>query len=385
MTQNIEVKGNSWLTWTELHHCAVSGSVAECSRLIEDFPEDVNVEVDTDFNPYNNLQLPKYGKMSPLELSMHSENIFVMEILANYSSFRTIEKCLAGIRNISTKNILVRGVLTQLREKHKDVQYGKLIATCENVIVIYTTDQLVDACSKIAGIKTTYKNTNGFDQDNETAIDFELDMKVPGLSIEENAQMKDVVDANSDTLWKNHENLNGIRISAVRTTGGKASRDNCIVLCCKFKGFLTEKEEEFPRSLRCKDIFFPVDVREEHIVLLTSQPSDKLEPLACGGRIIGSCADNKVWGTIGPFVELPYQETGFLTCAHVLDNNPAFGVLSGRNHLVYQPKKDSNADYLCGEVVKMAFKPSENPSIDAAVVKITSALRIPESINFVSF
>ncbi|XP_021347182.1 uncharacterized protein LOC110446384 [Mizuhopecten yessoensis] len=384
MTQNIEVKGNSWSTWTELHLCAVSGSETECSRLIEDFLEDVNVEVDTDIHPYTNLQLPKYGKMTPLELAMHSENISVLEILAKYSSFRTIEKGLAGIRTISTKNIIVRGILTQLLEKHEDVQYGKLIATGENVIVIYTTDQLDDVCSKIAGIKTIYKNTNGFDQDNARAIDFELDMQVHGLSKEENALMKYVVDANSDTLWRNHENLNGIRISAVRTTGGKAFRDNCIVLCCKFKGFLTEKEEEFPRFLRCKGICFPVDVREEYIILLTSHPSDKLEPLACGGLIVGSCADNKVCGTIGPFVALPNQETGFITCAHVLDSNPAFGVQSGRNHLVYQPEKDSNEDFLCGEVVKMAFKPSADPSIDAAVVKITSALRIPRSINFVS-
>ncbi|XP_021359547.1 uncharacterized protein LOC110454394 [Mizuhopecten yessoensis] len=383
MTQNIEVKGIHWSTWTKLHHCAVSGSEAECSRLIEDFPKDVNVEVDTDIHPYTNLQLPKYGKMTPLELAMHSENIPVLNILAKYSSFRTIDKCLAGVRTISTKTILVRGILTQLLEKHEDVQYGKLIATGENVIVIYTTDQLDDACSKIAGIQTIYKNANGFDQDNERAIDFELDMEVPGLSKEENERMKDVVDANSDTLWRNHENLNGIRISAVRTTGGKAFRDNCIVLCCKFKGFLTEKEEEFPRVLRCKDICFPVDVREEYIVL-TSQPSDKLKPLACGGIITGSCVDNKVCGTIGPFVELPNQKTGFITCAHVLDNNPAFGVQSGRNHIVYQPQKDSNADSLCGEVVKMTFKPSADPSIDAAVVKITSALRIPRSINFVS-
>ncbi|XP_033725369.1 uncharacterized protein LOC117315330 [Pecten maximus] len=370
-------------SWTELHHCAVRGSAEECSILIEHLHSDVDTEIDSTFNPYSDLDLPKHRNVTPLELAMYSGNVSVLEVIAKYSSFTSIEKCLADSPSTEIHNILVRGILDQLLCKHKDVQYGKLIATGENVIVLYTdNDQNQGECFRTAGIRTMYRSTKGFDKDNERAIDFELDMEEPGLSRDENALMQYVVRANSDSLWNCHKNLNGIRISAVRTRGGKALREDCIVLCCKFKGFLSGDEDEFPRILKCAGICFPVDVREDHTVSLANNPSDMLEPLACGGRISGSCKANRVYGTIGPFVQLPDQETGFITCAHIIDNNPRFGVVQDHNHLIYQPERST--DYLCGEVVKMAFKPSSYPSMDAAIVKVTAESRIPRSINFVA-
>ncbi|XP_033725304.1 uncharacterized protein LOC117315266 [Pecten maximus] len=368
-------------TWTKLQHYAVHGSAAECYSLIESSPKDVDIEVDSAFHPYPDLHLPKKVNMTPLQLAMYSGDKSAMEILARHFSFTSIEQCLAGSSDTVIRDILVRGILYQLRQNHEDVQYGNLIQTGENVIVIHTNnDKHNDTFPKTAGITTIWKDTKRCDQDNEKSIDYELNMMTSGLSQEENDRMRNVVRAYSDSLWKNHENLNGIHLSAVRTTNGTATAENCIVLFCKFKGFLSGEEEPFPKSLRCAEVCFPVDVRENQTVRSANSPSDRLEPLACGGRIQGSCKANNVYGTIGPFVKLSDQEKGFITCAHVIDNNPSFGVVKNHNHLVYQPEKDD----LCGEVVKMAFKPSSYPSMDAAVVKITPEVRIPQSIDFVS-
>ncbi|XP_069102696.1 uncharacterized protein [Argopecten irradians] len=369
--------------WPDLHHCAVNGSPWECSKLIEQSHDDIDTEVDTNSNPYTEFNIPANRKMTPLQLAFHAENISVLDVLVKFSSLDTIEACLSEYPKTKIHNILVKRIAEYLSVDPEDVQYGKLIETDENVLVIYTDEDYHEGTLfQPAGIMTVYKNRNVFDRDNEIAIDFELDMEEPGLTQEENDRMEGVIKANSVSLWKNHGNLNGIRPSAVRTRGGKAYRENCIVLCCQYKGFLSGREKPYPAMLSDGSVCFAVDVREDFTKSMANHSSDRLEPLACGGQMISSCRANNRFGTIGPFVQLPDGQTGFLTCAHVIDNNPAFGVQKDNNYnnLVYQPGRESGN--LCGEVVEMKFKPSGYPSMDAAIVKITSDKRIPRSINF---
>ena len=223
----------------------------------------------------------------------------------------------------------------------------------------------------------------------------------------------------STRLWRRHSNLNIISACSIKSKNGGAvmKRRPCIVLYCSVKGIIPISEKPFPKVLRTSDgADIPVDVREGYFQFAGStttsrssgervEESETLEeeetiPEPTYPVYIGQGFKTKPLskeGTIGPFVEISDDKTGFITCAHsVFDcarqtsfQYPTRGVLTNDVTVCVQDENSEGVtekQVQC-QVIKAVFttrteeRTKRDINLDAALVELPECLRGDCEVN----
>ncbi|KAJ8311076.1 hypothetical protein KUTeg_011372 [Tegillarca granosa] len=283
------------------------------------------------------------------------------------------------------------------------------IPDAEQIDMLILTDQLEKPkITKILGNRVKITNPKLVSKESSVIMSKSEHVKP---TREQMVNAKDIIQANSDQLFKNHRNLNIITSSTVRSKqeGEEIINELCIVLYCYCKGLIPEEERDFPKILKSETYQLPVDVREgffqfggRYITAASTNYHENIK-IGCGFGIL----DSTIEGSIGPFLRC-YGGVGFLTCAHATcgvepnnyhyrnpDLNVDISVDYGKRFTVLQPPASTfnNSGFvlnteICsvGEVYESIFKPScqrkDETSLDVSIVKITNDKRIPKNGEF---
>ncbi|KAJ8316594.1 hypothetical protein KUTeg_005856 [Tegillarca granosa] len=297
------------------------------------------------------------------------------------------------------------------------------IADAEPIDILILTDQIKKPIiTKI--LENRVKITNPKSVSKESDVIISKSEHVKQLTRKQMITAKEIIQANSDQVFKNHRNLNIITSSNLRSKQGgeEIINEPCIVLYCYCKGLIPEEECDFPKTLNWETHQLPVDVREGFFEFggryntgASTKYHEKIK-IGCGFGIRATDLE----ATIGPFLKC-YGGVGFLTCAHATCDvhpgnyhyrNPDLNVSAGnyqneklnvdsvdcrfhkkQKFYVLQPPPNAFEDCVLnpdvcavGEVYEAVFKPTcqrkDESSIDASIVKITNQKRIPQRGEF---
>jgi hypothetical protein len=189
------------------------------------------------------------------------------------------------------------------------------------------------------------------------------------------SQLPTVTEDEARKLFSKHSNLTMISVSPYKSMGYRIGphrvvQKQCIRLFCLHKGYVPYGEEQLPKKIGDLE----VDVLEGYCVLGSGGSLD------IGGYI---CRDQ--CGTIGGFVNLPYNKTGLITCAHVIFSSKELEELESINRIppgikVEAFDKAAHTYRVCGTCVDAEFPKrlrqpmSPHPNVDAALIELDPAI-----------
>lgn len=377
---------------TPLHLAAINGHAFICSVLLQ-YGADANIEIPFKsfekilFVAESNIQIKDLKNATAIRLATLFRHKDIVKILLKDSNELEISKCLRFLERRRTRYDIISVISTFIKGKLEE-KYEKL-----NLIVIYCyIAGNRRHCRFLAYSRNVVQTIEGRIYDIKYLIQNPCKINVKEIladlqnrNIEESDRLtvEAAIQHHGERLFKNHSNLNVISGSAIKSmkSGSILKRKPCVVLYCSSKGYIPFDEDPFPKTLYVGKKDVDVDVREGYFALCPAgiTMSEWNNPLRIGGSI---GRKGGLSGTLGPFVELSDGSLGFITCAHVFQNdNP------GRNVEVVQPSYSSFAgmditdeDRKCGFLLHKVFNCNQEVSVDAALVKVLK--RHPERTLF---
>ena len=254
------------------------------------------------------------------------------------------------------------------------------------ICAIYETfPQKLERQKEFLSFKVIQKELGDMSQEAKYVANYEQRHKMQ-FEPEELKRLQECLDAHTEHLMNEHSNLLIVSASKVKSTrygesDASLERKACIVLYVNVKGIIPIHEAPFPVELDG----IPVDVRES-VFENYKKPDEYFEKLVLGCRIQSAYA---LSGTLGGFVELRTGELGCLTCCHVFKESEkapkkkdVIKMESLQKKSVFQPSVRKE-DYQFGEVIQcIDCQHYKNIGVDAALIKITCATRIPTTGKF---
>lgn len=96
---------------------------------------------------------------------------------------------------------------------------------------------------------------------NNLAPTINMENSSPAVDVEERNRLAKIINEHADNVYKNHSEVNGLRISNVRCVDGRFIQEPCIVIYCLDKLFVPSGESKLPEILGG----YPCDIRENII------------------------------------------------------------------------------------------------------------------------
>ncbi|XP_033733260.1 uncharacterized protein LOC117322450 isoform X2 [Pecten maximus] len=402
-------------------------------------------------------------ELSPLILSVRLNLTQILQLLSEKNSGHpSIDLCIKLSYGLKVESVLLESVCKTAERKHQAIGVARFRPTytartsrpIQRVCLGFSDDvSYKEEKGDIHGVQIVVMN-----KDISPESDWTEDTE---MTEDEEVVSKAIIDLWADHLWEQHSNLNAITAgSLVRMKSQEMKPKGHIILHCSHKEYIPLESERFPTELTCEKGAMPVAVLEGEFRLgpiinpLASGSISGIEkaaagrdepdqsenvnrsnltkdgrkypmkttehiPLKIGMNLCQSDSSNEspYEGTLGIFVEMGNNKTGFVTCAHLFYKDK----INKGEHPIYFPcPQQLSGDYViapldafeeeeirqvekmdvedepvneccrnvthnvyweCGKVVRAVFDSALDVGIDAALIEI-DPIRVPRDGSF---